>query len=396
METIACRSVRVRAGHGAREIAGAGAVVVVFALFPVLVSGLETEGLIAALLGFSVFALWVFASGRPAAGRVLDLVEGAIRIRKGDDHRGQRVIAAGDVEDGYAATPSRIVLGLKSGATVEADLDSERAEEVLDHLEVALHRRALSVRLYGGLEFVLWMIGTLLGLSAVACDLGDSQAGAAACLALAAACVAGAAWWPKPRVVIGLDGVRMIRVLRSTFIPYHEIESVSLMDLDRSTVKLQTTAGTVKLLRMGWDDPETARLVSRIEDGCRRAAAGEGLPLDVLDRRQRPVERWREALRDLALEAGGFRAAGLAEDDLEEVLADPDAPLDRRVGAAMVLRDRSSDAPARIRVAARTSADPRVRIALDAVAAPEPDERAIARALDEELEGRDLERNSPV
>ncbi len=93
------------------------------------------------------------------------------------------------------------------------------------------------------------------------------------------------------------------------------------------------------------------------------------------------IEEWRAALDEVALGERGFRGAAVPDDELYEILQDPAAPLGRRVGAALVLRRRDGDARARIRVAAETSVEPRIRVALEAAADDDIDEQAIERAL---------------
>ena len=82
------------------------------------------------------------------------------------------------------------------------------------------------------------------------------------------------------------------------------------------------------------------------------------------------------------MSAGGFRDAALGSSDLEQVLADPRAPLGRRIGAALALREDATGL-ARVRVAASTAADPRVRVALENAGADDLDEQELMRAISE-------------
>ena len=73
-----------------------------------------------------------------------------------------------------------------------------------------------------------------------------------------------------------------------------------------------------------------------------------------------------------------------------------DGSAERRIGAALALaRSGDPEAPTRIRVAARASADPRLRIALESVAAGEVVAAAVEEALAEERVEKGTERGEP-
>ncbi len=293
-------------------------------------------GSLCTLAAFLWLANW---EGRSLRGHVLALAGESIRIRPGGDRkRGfpvRREITPKSVADGYALTPSHLVLMLRSGvtrATIDADLDSDSAQEVLDHLGVTAAQRVLRTPLIS----------------------------------------------PIGWLETGLDGVRIVTVWRRRFIPYGAIEKVTLT---RKRIVLETTSGGIETPNIA-DTRAIPVLVSRIEERRAAAALAGAPPLDALDRRERAIGEWRAALDELALGGKGFRGAALHDDDLQRVLDDPGAPLEQRIGAALTLRSRGGDAQGRIRVAAGTSVERRVRVALEAAAADEIDERAIERALD--------------
>ncbi len=283
-------------------------------------------------------ATWfVWGQERSIRGHVLELAGDSIRIRPGEGRRRgfsvRRVITPESVADGYAVTPSHLVLTLQSGTTIDADLDGDSAQEALEYLGVTSAQRVLR--------------------TSVVDPLG----------------------WLET----GLDGVRIATLMRSRFIPYGNIEKVTLR---WKRIVFETTSGRVETPFIAADTRAIPELVSRIEERRAAAALAGAPPLDALDRRERPIGEWRAALDELALGGKGFRGAALHDDDLQRVLDDPGAPLEQRIGAALTLRGRGGDAQGRIRVAAGTSVERRVRVALDAAAADEIDERAIERALD--------------
>ncbi len=334
MQVYQCRTLRVGWGTGAR--AAALAVLVVTGL--VLVSQgsvtiLEILGFGCMFIGYACFAL---VGGRSVRGHVLEVAGDSVRLRPSDDPGRRfpvrRLISPDSVRDGYALTASRLVLILRAGTTIDADLDSESAQRVLDHLRVSPTQRVLRMP--------------------VSAPVG----------------------WLET----GRDGVRIAAGLLRRFIPYRSIQKVSRA---RRHLVFETAAGSVRTPRID-DSRAIPVLVSRIEERRAAAALAGAPPLDALDRRERPIGEWRAALDELARGGKAFRGAALRDDDLQRVLDEPGAPLEQRIGAALALRSRGGNAQGRIRVAAGSSVERRVRVALEAAAADDVDERAIERALD--------------
>jgi hypothetical protein len=290
------------------------------------------------------------------------------------------------VESGYAVSPSRLVLWLRSGGKIEAELEVGRADDVLDHLGMGLQQRTVSAPLGDTFDTSTMVIGTLLGVfgfcyvAGRTLDAFSSSVGIAVCGTLAIMCAVAVATLVRPRLVAGLDGVHVVAA-RSAYFPYSSIKSVHHSGPRSHRLVIETSSEHVQLSCSDSSAEEVAALVKRIEQGRVAATAAEAPQLDLLDRRERTLHGWHVALRDLALGGGGFRGAALSGDDLTDVLADPEAPLERRVGAALALRSRSADARTRIRIVADTCAEPHARIALEAAAGDEIDERAIERAL---------------
>jgi hypothetical protein len=180
----------------------------------------------------------------------------------------------------------------------------------------------------------------------------------------------------RPRVVVGLDGIRLMGVLRPKFVPYSKIQSRGRVESSPQTgsvIVIETADGQLIFPVIGQSNMQIDALIDRIEQGRKRYEEGSARSLHALDRAGRSMSEWMAAVRRLPA-TGGFRDPALDAGDLERVVADPKAPLERRVGAALALRD-----PVKVRVAAEQAADPKVRVALEATI--DEDEAAIERAL---------------
>jgi hypothetical protein len=189
-------------------------------------------------------------------------------------------------------------------------------------------------------------------------------------------------------VTVGLDGVE-IRCGRAVrFVPLAGAREVRIaekaVEIERDDGELVEVVG-----RAGFSEERVRAVVLRVREAIevqrRRAGAGAHA---ALARGPRSVTAWREELRVLAAR-GGYRAAAISREDLVEVLEDPTAPAERRVGAALALAGTDDDATReRLRIAADTCASPRLRVALDGIAGAAPDDEAIEAALAEEDAGR--------
>ncbi|AUX46441.1 hypothetical protein SOCE26_079470 [Sorangium cellulosum] len=180
------------------------------------------------------------------------------------------------------------------------------------------------------------------------------------------------------QIVIGSDGVRVVRPFSTTWLPYAELTGV------------ETYYEQLFLFGRREDRPVALRagnglaeaLAQRIREAQRRAAGGEARRgVEALDRCGRDVAAWREDLRKL-LGAGDYRAAGMTPEDALGTLGDAKAPQDRRIGAALLLRIAGHpEAQEHIRVAAEATVDDGLRAALELAAEEEIDEASLARAL---------------
>lgn len=197
-------------------------------------------------------------------------------------------------------------------------------------------------------------------------------------------------------IEVGSDGVTIKRALEERFLPH---ASTARVWAHGKQVFFSDTSGTLtsvggSLAQAGAEDgahaaPTALAAVYRIEE-ARRAAGGEQVPEQLaaqLDHDGRSVESWRRDLEDVMAPGAGYRSAALSPDDVEKVLADPYAPIDRRIGAAVALTAaRVPGAPERIRVAAGATSNDELRNALEKVADGRTDQQAEDEAIAEAVQ----------
>ncbi len=205
-----------------------------------------------------------------------------------------------------------------------------------------------------------------------------------------------------PRVFMGRDGFLLMRLGRRKFIGYERVKSVQrapsgiTIALDRREVlvlplaPLDAIRGYFILNPIdGWvRDPHKVHarreaLVAQIETALLRFRDGESAELAgprLLERGTRSIAEWRSALTRAG--SPSYRDALLDAEQLVDIVENPQSSIDQRIGAAVALADwPDSDRnprnlhEKRIHAAIASSANPRVRIAL---------ERAVDGTLDED------------
>ena len=129
-------------------------------------------------------------------------------------------------------------------------------------------------------------------------------------------------------------------------------------------------------------------VVERINEAVSERGRGGSADLapwesELLSRGERAIEPWVEALRAIHSDVASFRKqAGGGIEALWGVLEDAAAEPERRAAAAVALTPHLDEGGReRVRIAARATAAPKLRIALEAAASD--DEDAIAAALEE-------------
>jgi hypothetical protein len=295
---------------------------------------------------------------------------------------------------GREARPQRsVLLQLDNGSQWQVDLETrDDAERVLSHVGLDAGKRAVVAPLRGVLGaftrgLLAFCVAVPLLMAFSNALLGPARSWVGLLLALVVTI-----FWVKrygyPQVVVGTDGIRLIGRLLPRFVPYAEItdaqrgvahdgsaagaSGVELSCKNGRRLFLPTIAQT--------EDAEQA-LVERIRAGIKAyGQAGEDRLMGALERRGRPIQAWKDDLKRVAVAEAGFRQQAFGREDFERVLTDPSAAAERRVGAALALRGMDEEAAPRIRIAAAASANPKLRVALEAAAEGEVDEAALGDA----------------
>jgi len=314
---------------------------------------------------------------------------------------GSRTILRGDVASSYEEPMNRaVVLTLRDGTRVSVSIaDDEAREQLLARLGQTLDQRALVAPLRGTLgpftvgllsltfSFFVVMPALLYGLVGIFGPRSIGWVGTTAPIAALVLGLAAAARLRSPRVRIGAEGIRIEGRLFSRTVAYDRIVSVrseSPDQLSMAGVELTLTDGMrVELPTVAQTQAQIATLIARIEEGKRRFGqkGGQGTSsLDNFARAGRPVRVWRSDLTQ-RIKAGGFREATIDPETLAALMADPSAPIDRRVAAALAMREVAPDARARVRVAVDRAVDPHVRHALEEAGRDEVDEDGLEQVL---------------
>jgi hypothetical protein len=192
-------------------------------------------------------------------------------------------------------------------------------------------------------------------------------------------------------VRVGTDGLVMSWLGRERFVPYRAVREVKTdwklrgaNDRDGVTVVL-TDGDTVPLSTGNASSGLSGALARRI-DAARTAHALEHPTPPVvaaLARGARTPGQWVTALRQVGSGAtAGARTAAVPLDVLLTLVEDCAAPAIERVSAAVAALPYADDETRRrIRVAADSSASPKLRVALDRIEREQADEAAIAETL---------------
>lgn len=175
---------------------------------------------------------------------------------------------------------------------------------------------------------------------------------------------------------VGADGVSYRVLVRRRFLAHARIER--LKQGDRGVLLTLVDGREVLLPTTGI---ATARLLEHIDEGraATQRATGVGSLGALLDRGSRPLDEWKRTVAALAVNTGGYRATLFTAGQLRRVVEDGGAPPERRVAAAIALRN-ATGKTRRILIAARASADDALRAALEAAAEGEIEEEALSRA----------------
>jgi hypothetical protein len=384
-----------------------------------------------ACLGVSAVAGLTMLLGETVSGRarrgVIELTADTIDVARGDDIRRHRLA---DLQQGAFREPDGLVLRLRSGLEIRARATRDEAEALLDLAALSAHQRVLRVpvassasqhrggEVLGVLGMVLvaplTFFATTLSGAFVALMLRTSHfprhGWGIKQTVLVALCVpagvlgliaarALAGFLGRREAVVGADGVAVEARGRRTFVPYSAItdvartkHGVTLGMQNGSHLELPIQARVLAPLPAG-AEPAPAGATSRealhrrelLFDRISTALASSNgcvssAPLDVLDRRTRSVDAWRDALRAQLDRTGTYRGPHLTAEQLLDVVADSRAFPERRIAAAVAL-SAADDAEQRrrVRIAADACADDDLRAAIERAAEGEIDEPALER-----------------
>ena len=172
------------------------------------------------------------------------------------------------------------------------------------------------------------------------------------------------------------------------FLPYDDIEGVTLFSTGyvlrrRSGDEIRYVAFHLEATKSTHVDAKA--LTERIVEGMEAHHHADPPVIEALahvERGGRSVPEWLSALRGLAKKERDYRSVTIPDEALWSLTEDPRADPTARAGAAIVLRHRLGEEPTRVRIeaAAAATAEPRVRVALDAAASTD-DDHLLAAAL---------------
>lgn len=193
------------------------------------------------------------------------------------------------------------------------------------------------------------------------------------------------------RVRVGVDGVATRWLGRERFVPFSRVRGVQTyeervggktyfgvaLDLDGGE-RVKIPAG-----QKGFTSMNTAELEERIREALALHREGAG-PVDerLLARGRRAVPEWIASLRALGAGANAdLRTPPVPPEKLLRIAEDAAAAPLVRVSAAVAAAAAAPDAKRRVRLAARTTASPKLRVALERVSADDATDETIAEAL---------------
>lgn len=343
--------------------------------------------------GIGWLTSWIPSFPRKKATLIVD--EDHLHIEQGGERRS---IARADIEYAHRDQGTdQLVLRLRDGETLRIAAKEHR-QQLESLLRPDVRRgtcrvpigpaaaRARGGQVVGWLVFLVSFITLLVALPFSVRQL-VSTASAAPLSSLLTAGISGALaalLWPllaRRQLEVGTDGLRIDSLTRR-FIPHEAIELVDQGPDDRVRLTLRDgeTVTIPTVTRHG-------QLAEPIRQAARRSEQSAAAPRQgALERRGRSVSEWSRALGSVTDEAA-YRERALRIEDLAQVLEDGHASPERRVAAALALKEGERE-QRRIRIAADATVDPDLRVALEAAALGEIQEDALGRAQRRYLEAR--------
>lgn len=353
------------------------------------------DGFLGAVWGSAVasgmLAWFMSTIARGKAGR-LEVNGAELRIVRGD-----RVwtipatsVAGAMIVPTSPTGPVQIEILLENGEhlLVEA-ADADTARALLAEAGISLEKRTARTSFAASMRPVALLAALFASFMAGPVFLpigGESIPGTIMWFAIVSAMFAGAAIGTSaPEVTVGLDGLQSRSARGTRFVSFEGVVEVRPIARGLELVKADGSAQAVTFYLVGTPHRQAQRdaLVESVSEALeqRAKASQDREAMASLARAGRPVSSWREAIRELAT-SSNYRTASLPFDGLARVLARADATAEDRIGAAIALKaTHPEEAKERVRIAAQTCADPKVRIALERVADGTEEDAAIEEAL---------------
>lgn len=197
-------------------------------------------------------------------------------------------------------------------------------------------------------------------------------------------------------VVIGAEGIRIERGVRSTSIAYDDIADINQTS---NGIEIALASRKVVTVGNGWTEvdhngPAIVHRVRKVLDARRRGSL-PATKLALLARDRRPLAAWRESLRALTEAGGGYRGVTVTTEDLAGVLESEAATAEQKLAAALALASASrEEAEEKVRIAADRATSDKVRIALESIASGDGEDEALEEAL-AELEPKERHARAP-
>lgn len=359
--------------------------------------GFWGDGFLSAVWGSAVASgllAWVLSSMAQAKAGTLEVEGAELVIVRGEPVRRIPIasVAGAMIVPVSPNGPVHIELLLENGEQVLVDAkDADTARSLLAKAGISIEKRTARTVFSASMRPVALLAALFSSFVAGPIFLplgGESVSGAIMWFTIVLAAFVGAAMATSaPEVTVGLDGLRVRNARRTWFESFDGVVDVRSTARGLELVKGDGTAKPVPLYLVGTPQRQMQRdaLVESIQDALEeRAKTAQGTEaLAALARAGRTVSSWREAIRSMALD-GSYRRASLPFEGLTRVLQRADASPEDRIGAALALKaSHPEEATERVRIAAQTCADPKVRVALERVAEGAEEDAAIEEALAE-------------
>lgn len=280
--------------------------------------------------------------------------------------------------------------------------DTDGRAALLRATATTVEQRAATMRLQGRLGPVLGAVlycllvsaalavVSFVGTSVQSWDDPTTAVIAALGVALAAIVAIPMAQLRQPRLVVGIDGLRIRRRLRERFIPHEQVVEIvaephgGSSSAQPSLRVITRTLGAFALPVRGMSRTDIVGAKARIDEAVAAAerARANARFAPLFERKGRSLAAWREDLRSVLSSEGAYRQQAVTRENAEAVLDDPNTSTEQKVGAALALRTIGAGAAQdRVRIAPSAYADASSQLAL--TAAIEDDDAALEEALEE-------------